>query len=100
MRLQKTFRQLNVWLDKIIGLIFLAEGAEARLPESLIAPLRYDAARRNSMAAPVVRFRIDFAENSFVGPAKIGLLEAIRDSGSLAQAARNIGMSYRHAWLL
>jgi len=52
------------------------------------------------MAAPVVRFRIDFAENSFVRPGEIGLLEAIRDSGSLAQAARNIGMSYRHAWLL
>jgi molybdate transport system regulatory protein len=51
------------------------------------------------MAALVVRFRIDFAENSFVGPRKIRLLEAIRDSGSLAQGARNIGMSYRHAWL-
>ena|ERR1700738_2812563 len=52
------------------------------------------------MAAPVVRFRIDFAEHTGVGPGKIGLLEAIRDSGSLAQGARNIGMSYRHAWLL
>jgi molybdenum-dependent DNA-binding transcriptional regulator ModE len=51
------------------------------------------------MAALVVRFRIDFAENSFVGPRKIRLLEAIRVSGSLAQGARNIGMSYRHAWL-
>jgi molybdate transport system regulatory protein len=49
---------------------------------------------------PVVRFRIDFAENSNVGPGKIGLLEAIRAAGSLSQAARNIGMSYRRAWLL
>jgi len=24
MRLQKTFRQLNVWIDKIIGLFFFA----------------------------------------------------------------------------
>jgi molybdate transport system regulatory protein len=53
-----------------------------------------------SMAAPVVRFRIDFAEHSSVGPGKIYLLEAIRDSGSLSQGARNIGMSYRRAWLL
>jgi len=38
------------------------------------------------MAAPVVRFRIDFAEHSSVGPGKICLLEAIRDSGSLSHA--------------
>jgi molybdate transport system regulatory protein len=52
------------------------------------------------MAAPVIRFRIDFAEHSSVGPGKICLLEAIRDSGSLSKGARNIGMSYRRAWLL
>lgn len=52
------------------------------------------------MPTPVVRFRIDFAEGAYVGPGKIHLLEAIRDSGSLSQAARNIGMSYRRAWLL
>ena len=52
------------------------------------------------MAAPVVRFRIDFAEHSSVGPGKIRLLEAIRNSGSLSQGARNLGMSYRRAWLL
>jgi molybdate transport system regulatory protein len=52
------------------------------------------------MPAPIVRFRIDFAENSNVGPGKIGLLEAIRAAGSLSQAARDIGMSYRRAWLL
>src|SRR5208282_4005907 len=52
------------------------------------------------MAVPVVRFRIDFAEHSSVGPGKICLLEAIRDAGSLSKAARNIGMSYRRAWLL
>jgi molybdate transport system regulatory protein len=52
------------------------------------------------MASPLVRFRIDFTEHSSVGPGKISLLEAIRDSGSLSQGARNIGMSYRRAWLL
>src|SRR5579863_8743203 len=54
----------------------------------------------NSMSAPVVRFRIDFAAHSSVGPGKIRLLEAIRDAGSLSQGARNIGISYRRAWLL
>jgi molybdate transport system regulatory protein len=52
------------------------------------------------MTAPVVRFRIDFAEHSSVGPGKICLLEAIRDAGSLLQGGRNLGMSYRRAWLL
>jgi molybdate transport system regulatory protein len=52
------------------------------------------------MAAAVVRFRIDFARHSSVGPGKICLLEAIRAAGSLSQGARNIGMSYRRAWLL
>jgi molybdate transport system regulatory protein len=52
------------------------------------------------MRNPVIRFRIDFAEYCFVGPGKIDLLEAIKDSGSLSQAARNLGMSYRRAWLL
>lgn len=52
------------------------------------------------MPTPVVRFRIDFAKNAYVGPGKIDLLEAIRNSGSVSQAARNLGMSYRRAWLL
>jgi molybdate transport system regulatory protein len=53
-----------------------------------------------SMRAPVIRFRIDFANNCYVGPGKIELLEAIHRSGSLSQAARDLGMSYRRAWLL
>jgi molybdate transport system regulatory protein len=52
------------------------------------------------MAGLVVRFRIDLGEHSSVGPGKIRLLEAIRDAGSLSKGARNIGMSYRRAWLL
>jgi molybdate transport system regulatory protein len=52
------------------------------------------------MTGPVVRFRIDFSEHSSVGPGKISLLEAIRETGSLSQGARDLGMSYRRAWLL
>jgi len=52
------------------------------------------------MLTPVVRFRIDFADHANVGPGKIALLEAIRNSGSLSQAARDLRMSYRRAWLL
>jgi molybdate transport system regulatory protein len=49
---------------------------------------------------PVVRFRVDFAASCSVGPGKIALLESIERSGSLSQAARELGMSYRRAWLL
>jgi molybdate transport system regulatory protein len=52
------------------------------------------------MLSPVIRFRIDFAKHYHVGPGKIELLEAIRKSGSLSQAARDLKMSYRRAWLL
>lgn len=45
-------------------------------------------------------FRVDFTEWCSIGIGKIELLEAIQASGSLSQAARNIGMSYRRAWLL
>jgi molybdate transport system regulatory protein len=44
--------------------------------------------------------RIDFAKHSHVGPGKIELLEAIRHAGSLSQAARDLKISYRHAWQL
>jgi molybdate transport system regulatory protein len=50
--------------------------------------------------APLIRFRIDFAENSNLGPGKIALLEGIRTCGSLSEAARRMGISYRRGWLL
>lgn len=50
--------------------------------------------------APEVRFRIDFAEACSVGAGKIDLLEAIGRFGSLSEAARQMSMSYRRAWLL
>ena len=52
------------------------------------------------MPTPVVRFRVDFADDCYLGPGKIDLLEGIQKSGSLSQAARDLGMSYRRAWLL
>ena len=35
-----------------------------------------------------------------MGPGKAALLEAIRRSGSISAAGRELGMSYRRAWLL
>ena len=51
-------------------------------------------------SCPGIRFRLDFHDQCSVGIGKITLLEAIARTGSLSQAARDIGMSYRRAWLL
>jgi molybdate transport system regulatory protein len=50
--------------------------------------------------ALTVRFRVDFGNRSSVGIGKIELLEGIERTGSLSQAAREMHMSYRRAWLL
>ncbi len=44
--------------------------------------------------------RILFGAASSLGPGKIALLEAIARCGSISAAAREMGMSYRRAWLL
>lgn len=48
---------------------------------------------------PRLRLRIHMAENH-LGPGKIDLLEAIGRTGSISAAGRELGMSYRRAWLL
>jgi molybdate transport system regulatory protein len=49
---------------------------------------------------PIVRFRVDFSRLCSIGPGKVELLESIERTGSLTQAARALGLSYRRAWLL
>jgi molybdate transport system regulatory protein len=44
--------------------------------------------------------RIDLTNGDRIGPGKIALLEAIKSAGSISAAARQLGMSYRRAWLL
>jgi molybdate transport system regulatory protein len=44
--------------------------------------------------------RLDLASGDRIGPGKIALLEAIQKTGSISAAARELGMSYRRAWLL
>jgi molybdate transport system regulatory protein len=50
--------------------------------------------------ALTVRFRVDFGSQCSIGVGKIELLEGIARTGSLSQAAREMRMSYRRAWLL
>lgn len=46
------------------------------------------------------RLRITKGADIAVGPGKVDLLEAIAKTGSISAAARDLGMSYRRAWLL
>jgi molybdate transport system regulatory protein len=52
------------------------------------------------MAAPKLTLRVDLGSGRALGPGKIRLLEAIEETGSISQAGRKLGMSYRRAWLL
>ena len=52
------------------------------------------------MNATSIRFRVDLSPTCALGPGKVALLEGIARSGSLSQAARDLKMSYRRAWLL
>jgi molybdate transport system regulatory protein len=45
-----------------------------------------------------LRIRILLAAGEPFGPGKAELLEAIRDTGSIAAAGRRMGMSYQRAW--
>lgn len=49
---------------------------------------------------PRLRLRIRFGGDAVLGPGKAELLERIEASGSIAAAARDMGMSYKRAWLL
>jgi molybdate transport system regulatory protein len=52
------------------------------------------------MASSRVLLRLYLSADRPLGPGKIKILESIRDGGSISGAAREMGMSYRSAWLL
>ncbi len=52
------------------------------------------------MAETRLSIRVDLKSGNRIGPGKIALLEAIRETGSVSAAARKVGTSYRHAWRL
>lgn len=57
--------------------------------------------KKNAVSAKA-RVRVRLLADSLVamGPGKADLLEAIDSTGSISAAAREMGMSYRRAWLL
>ena len=49
---------------------------------------------------PAPRLRVLLGSAIAIGPGKADLLDAIARTGSISGAAREMGMSYRRAWLL
>ena len=49
---------------------------------------------------PRAAIKIDFGTEVRLGPGKVRLLELIAETGSISEAARQMEMSYRRAWLL
>jgi molybdate transport system regulatory protein len=47
-----------------------------------------------------LKLTIVLASGARMGPGKAALLESVRDTGSIAAAARAMGMDYKRAWLL
>src|SRR6266568_5521532 len=58
--------------------------------------------RRAWHTAGMARLRVSivFESGARIGPGKAKLLESIRDTGSISAAARDMGMSYKRAWML
>jgi molybdate transport system regulatory protein len=44
--------------------------------------------------------RIHLRDQIAIGPGKADLLDSIRRTGSISAAGREMGMSYKHTWLL
>ena len=49
---------------------------------------------------PSLSLRINLDPDGRIGPGKIELLEQIASFGSISAGARQMNMSYKHAWLL
>lgn len=52
------------------------------------------------MARLKLKVQLYCGDEIAIGPGKADLLDAIRATGSISAAARQLGMSYRRAWLL
>jgi hypothetical protein len=70
---------------------------DAGIPYSVVRKVRSVCGR-----ARVTRLKVSvvFESGARIGPGKAALLENIRDTGSISAVARDMGMSYKRAWLL
>lgn len=69
---------------------------------STVTPSTAGEVRIPTIMKPKVQFRLRVYrdEGVAIGPGKVALLEAVARMGSISAAARELGMSYRRAWML
>jgi molybdate transport system regulatory protein len=48
----------------------------------------------------LAHLRVSLSETAYVGPGRADLLEGIEATGSISDAAKRMGMSYKRAWSL
>ena len=56
--------------------------------------------KEKNKIACLPRIRVIAGNQIALGPGKVDLLEEIERSGSISKAARELGLSYRRAWIL
>ena len=61
---------------------------------------RQAAALSGDLRQAALTIRVDFGSFGYLGPGKIALMELISKHGSISAAGKEMGMSYRRAWLL
>jgi molybdate transport system regulatory protein len=61
---------------------------------------RRAAARSGEPRHAALTIRVDFGAHGYLGPGKVALMELISKHGSISAAGKEMGMSYRRAWLL
>lgn len=49
-------------------------------------------------AVGLSHLRVTLSDTFYIGPGRADLLDLIAETGSIAEAARRMGMSYRRAW--
>ena len=57
-------------------------------------------ARRRPCLRPEVQLHVVLDNTHVLSPKFIDLVECVRDTGSIAAASRNLGISYKRAWHL
>ncbi len=55
-------------------------------------------AKRKAAAPGLTHLRITLSEDFYVGPGRADLIEFIAETGSIREAAKRMGMSYKRAW--
>ena len=54
--------------------------------------------KRTSPTIGLSHLRITLSESFYIGPGRADLMELIAETGSISDAAKRMGMSYKRAW--